>query len=233
MTPTTVGCGEHSEPQHRGDPTGDPLDAMAARIKRTRFSRRTLRLAFFTLAAVLLGNAGYLQAKAALAQVLLERAWDRSAAGATPAKPWPSADTRPVARLRVASLHVNQIVLAGDSGRTLAFGPAWNEASALPGEPGTSVISGHRDTHFSFLREVKNGDTVELDRGGRRLRYRVVAHRIVDARTTRIDAQNADGDRLLLVTCYPFDEWIAGGPLRYVVEALPDREVTTGTDAAP
>lgn len=60
---------------------------MAVRIKRTRFSRRTLRLAFFTLAAVLLGNAGYLQAKAALAQVLLERAWDRSAAGATPAKP--------------------------------------------------------------------------------------------------------------------------------------------------
>jgi sortase A len=181
--------------------------------------RRVSSALLFALAAVLLGNAGYLQAKAALAQVLLERAWQRSLAGERAARPWPWADTRPVARLRVAALAVDQIVLAGDSGRTLAFGPAWNEASALPGDGGASVISGHRDTHFSFLRNVAAGDTIEIDRAGATLRYRVETRVVVDARVTRI-APRSGGDRVLLVTCYPFDGWVAGGPLRYVVEAV-------------
>lgn len=187
-----------------------------------RLSPRRVRLLLFALAALLLGNAGYLQAKAALAQVLLERAWQRSEAGATAVKPWPWADTRPVARLRVAALGVDQIVLAGDSGRTLAFGPAWNEASALPGAAGTSVISGHRDTHFSFLRNVQAGNAIDIERDGASRRYRVVDVRIADARTTRIGTPDAETTRLLLVTCYPFDDWVAGGPLRYVVEAVPE-----------
>lgn len=183
-----------------------------------RNTRRRMTWLLLALAAVLLGNAGYLHAKAALAQVLLERAWQRQLAGDTAAKPWPWADTRPLARLRVASLDIDQIVLAGDSGRSLAFGPAWSEASALPGSGGTSVISGHRDTHFSFLENIDNGDIVEIEHAGTRLRYRVAGHAIVDARRMRI-ATHAGGDRLLLVTCYPFDDWVAGGPLRYVVEA--------------
>lgn len=186
-----------------------------------RVSRRCARLLLLALAAVLCGNAGYLQAKAALAQVLLERAWQRSAAGEAAAKPWPWADTRPIARLRIDALDVDQIVLAGDSGRTLAFGPAWSEASALPGSAGTSVISGHRDTHFSFLRFLKPHDTISVERAGVVRRYRVSATSVVDARTTRVDAgRRSGGDRLLLVTCYPFDDWVAGGPLRYVVEAV-------------
>lgn len=183
-----------------------------------RNARRRTTWMLFALALVLLGNAGYLHAKAALAQVLLERAWHRQLAGDAAARPWPWADTRPLARLRVAALDIDQIVLAGDSGRTLAFGPAWNEASALPGA-GTSVISGHRDTHFSFLRNINNGEIVEIERSGTHLRYSVAGHAIADARTMRI-AADSGGDRLLLVTCYPFDDWVAGGPLRYVVEAV-------------
>lgn len=185
----------------------------------SRRRRRVARLLLIAAAALLLGQAGYLQAKALLAQVLLENAWQRSDAGRTPAKPWPWADTRPVARLQVAALDVDLIVLAGDSGRTLAFGPAWNEASALPGHAGASIVSGHRDTHFAFLRDLQIGEPVEIERAGLRLHYRVRATRVVDARTTRL-AAGIDGDeRLLLVTCYPFDAWVAGGPLRYVVEA--------------
>ena len=180
--------------------------------------RRLGRWLLLLLGCVLVGNAGYLHAKAWLAQQLLERAWQRSLAGDARAKPWPWADTRPLLRLRVARLAVDQIVLAGDSGRSLAFGPAWNEASALPGHAGTSVISGHRDTHFEFLRHVEIGETVEIDDTAGTHRYRVSSRRIVDARQERIDADGADG-RLLLVTCYPFDDWVAGGPLRYVVEA--------------
>ncbi|TDR38984.1 sortase A [Tahibacter aquaticus] len=185
--------------------------------------RRLGRWLLLLLAGVLIGNAGYLHAKAWLAQHLLERAWQRSLAGEAGAKPWPWADTRPLLRLRVARLAVDQIVLAGDSGRSLAFGPAWNEASALPGQAGTSVISGHRDTHFEFLRHVEIGETIEIDDTRGTHRYRVSGRRVVDAREVRIAADGTDG-HLLLVTCYPFDDWVAGGPLRYVVqaEALPD-----------
>jgi sortase A len=183
-----------------------------------RQRHRVVRLALFALAALLLGNAGYLQAKALLAQVLLENAWQRSDAGRNAARPWPWADTRPVARLQVAALDVDLIVLAGDSGRTLAFGPAWNEASALPGQTGTSIVSGHRDTHFAFLRRLQIDDRIDIEHAGEHLRYRVSGTRVVDARTTRL-ATTDDGERLLLVTCWPFDDWVAGGPLRYVVEA--------------
>ncbi|MCQ4164627.1 class GN sortase [Tahibacter harae] len=185
-------------------------------------TRRRLSLLLLLAAGLLCGSAGYVQAKAWLAQLLLEQAWQRSAAGAVAAKPWPWADTRPVARLRVARLGVDQIVLAGDSGRSLAFGPAWNEASAAPGAAGTSVISGHRDTHFEFLRHLSNGDVIEIESRGRLRRYRISAQQVVDARTTRIAAgEGTATSKLLLVTCYPFDGWIAGGPLRYVIEAVP------------
>ncbi|MEO8672245.1 MAG: class GN sortase [Tahibacter sp.] len=181
--------------------------------------RRGVVRALFALAAVcLLADASYTEAKAWLAQELLERAWSRVESGETDAKPWPWADTAPVARLSVERLGIARIVLKGDSGRNLAFGPAWSEASALPGAQGLSVISGHRDTHFAFLRLLHNGDEVLIERAGVTTRYEVGAGRIVDARTTRLAPSDAR-DTLLLVTCYPFDSLVPGGPLRYVIEA--------------
>jgi sortase A len=180
--------------------------------------RRHVMFAAFALAAWQFGAAGYIHAKAWVAQRLLERAWVDVQAGDAQAKPWPWADTTPIARLLVERLGVDQIVLAGDSGRTLAFGPAWNAGSAAPGTSGTSVISGHRDTHFAFLKALRPADEVVLDAGGRRDVYRVDRAQIVDTRTTRVDV-GAAADRLLLVTCYPFDAISARGPLRYVVEA--------------
>jgi sortase A len=180
--------------------------------------RRLVMIAAFALAAWQFGAAGYIHAKAWVAQRLLERAWADVQSGDAHAKPWPWADTSPIARLRVERLGVDQIVLAGDSGRTLAFGPAWNAGSAAPGSRGTSVISGHRDTHFAFLKALRRADEVTLDDGAGRSAYRVDRVRIVDTRTTRI-AVDAAPDRLLLVTCYPFEAIGARGPLRYVVEA--------------
>ena len=42
---------------------------------------------------------------------------------------------------------------------------------------------------------------------------------MVDSRTAVLRA--ADGPALALLTCYPFDTLRAGGPLRWVVTALP------------
>ncbi|MBO9664401.1 class GN sortase [Dokdonella sp.] len=186
---------------------------------------RRLACALAVLAALPLGHAGYLHAKAQLAQVLLERAWHRAQQQGTAPRPWPWADTAPVARLRAARLGIDRIVLDGDSGRTLAFGPGWAPASARPGTHGVVMISAHRDTHFGFLRDLRQGDRLALDgvRGSRR--YRVSDLRVVDSRDG-LAALPAGGDGLVLVTCYPFDAIVPGGPLRYVVSAVADDDVS-------
>lgn len=165
------------------------------------------------------GHAAWIGAKAHLAQVLIRQAWSRASAGARDARPWPWADTHPVARLRVPGRGVETFVLAGASGRTLAFGPGHLDGTPRPGEPGNAVVSGHRDTHFAFLRRLAKGDEVVIEgRDGRRLRYVVADTRVVDEHDLAITADAGD-TRLTLVTCYPFDAIRPGGPLRYVVVA--------------
>jgi sortase A len=166
-----------------------------------------------------IGHAGYIHVKAALAQVLLERSWQRSLRGVSAPRPWPWADTWPVARLRVARIDVDEIVLAGASGRTLAFGPAHVDGSAMPGGEGISVIAGHRDTHFEFLRQLRAGDGLWIDRpDGSSVAYRVRDVAVLDARKDRVPLDVA-ADALELVTCFPFDAIAPGGPLRYRVLA--------------
>jgi sortase A len=185
---------------------------------------RTLRTLAVALAAVgvwQLGHGAWIYAKAELAQVLLQRAWARALAGEVDARPWPWADTRPVARLRVPAHGVDLIVLDGVSGRTLAFGPGHATGSPSPGRAGTAILSGHRDTHFRFLARLRPGDEVIVDTPGRPpAHFRVRETAVVDSRTAVIRSAG-DAAALVLVTCYPFDAVRPGGPLRYVVAAEP------------
>lgn len=166
-----------------------------------------------------LGQGAYIPAKAWLAQELMQRAWTRTEDGETRVTPWPWADTWPVARLTARSGKVNLIVLAGGSGRTLAFGPGHLSASAMPGQFGNSVIAGHRDTHFQFLKEVQLGELLNLESNDGLLHlYKVIALDIVDSRKGSL-LLDTEAAMLSLVTCYPFDARETGGPLRYVVTA--------------
>jgi len=167
-----------------------------------------------------LGHGLWIHVKARLAQHLLQRAWARTLAGERDVKPWPWADTSPVARLTAPAHDVALIVLAGASGRTLAFGPGHAAGSAVPGIAGTAIITGHRDTHFAFLARVHAGDRLVIEVPGRApVVFRVTETLVVDARTAAVLSD--DGmSALVLVTCYPFDAVTAGGPLRYVVAAV-------------
>ena len=164
------------------------------------------------------GEGLWIHAKARLAQFLLERDWNRAVAGEPAPKPWPWADTRPVARLRVVRSGIDLIVLANASGRTLAFGSAYLSSSTQPGGKGTTILTGHRDTHFAFLLKLQPTDEILVETSDRRQhRYVVRDVSIVDGRTAII---GSDGmPRLALVTCYPFDAIMPGGPLRFVVIA--------------
>jgi sortase A len=193
--------------------------------------RRTLGLVIAVLVGVgawHVGHGVWIHVKARLAQHLLQRAWVRTLAGERDVKPWPWADTWPVARLTVPAHGVDLIVLADVSGRTLAFAPGHAVGSSRPGAPGTAIVSGHRDTHFAFLARVRPGDTLVTEAPGQpRAVFRVRETAVVDARTAGVGSR--DGlSALILVTCYPFEAVSAGGPQRYVVaaERVDDHDLT-------
>ncbi|KQP14685.1 sortase [Methylobacterium sp. Leaf93] len=164
---------------------------------------------------VLVG-AAWIPAKATLAQVLLERAFALSLAEGRPVRPWPSADTEPVARLTVAGQSF--VALRGGSGQALAFGPGHLDGTPEAGEPGTAIFAAHRDTQFAVLAAVKPGDVVSVTRrDGRTIRFRISGSRVVPWDASGIDP-TSPGRNIALVTCWPLDGLVQG-PLRLVVEA--------------
>lgn len=189
-----------------------------------RFSRLLLAISLIA-GGCLTSRAVYLRAKAKLAGVLIERAWDESVRTGKPRPPWPWADTHPVARLRIPSLGYNEIVLEGATPRTLAFGPARLLSGAHFGGPGNVVVAGHRTSWFLPLERVALGDTIEVewfDVHHHQLRertYSVNMIRVVLPEDVSLLTPTSD-DELTLVTCYPFGR-SPRSPQRYIVRATP------------
>ena len=200
---------------------------MSGIAKRDAVARRPGRRSITALPAlllvaaglVLLAQAAWIPAKAALAQILLERAFARSLAEGTGVRPWPWADTVPVARIVFPDLRESYVALAGSSGQALAFGPGHVEGTPEAGEPGTAVYAAHRDTQFRSLGRLTVGDPIEvLRRDGRTMRFRVTGHRVARWDASGLDP-DAPGRRLVLVTCWPLDA-VTPGPERLLVEAV-------------
>ena len=186
-----------------------------------------IRPLFLTLAATLVslglwqtGQGLWIYLKAELAQCFLEFAWSKTLKGEREVIPWPWADTWPIGRILVPKHEVDLIILANANGRTLAFGPGHESMSSPPGETGTTILSGHRDTHFQFLEGLSEGEQIIIQQpNGILTPYTIQAIDIVDAHQTTIHL-NHTHNHLVLVTCYPFNAITPGGPLRYVVTAL-------------
>lgn len=203
-------------------PTLTPHCAVESSPLGGSLARRALTALLIAVAlagAASFGDGAYLLGKASAGQWLLHRAWARARATGESIKPWPWADTYPVARLTAPRLGADVLVLAGASGRTLAWGPGHLDGSAPLGDEGNAVVSAHRDTHFRFLRDIAIGDelVVELADGTQR-HYRVRERYVADVRTLRVP-RTAAVPTLTLVTCYPLDAIVPGGPLRLVVVA--------------
>ena len=181
-------------------------------------SRFILPLLLALIGLILFGQGAYIHAKALVAQVLLERAFQKTIATGHETKPWSWADTRPVARIEVKRIHARAIALAGSSGQALAFGPGHVERTPDAGERGVAVYSAHRDTHFAFLKNVVVGDAIDVTRhDGRTFRYQVDATSVVRFDASGIDSL-AGGYELVLSTCWPFDA-LTPGPDRYLLHA--------------
>lgn len=183
------------------------------------------RFAILALAAVavaglaLIGSGLYIKAKAELSQVLLKRSFAEAQSNGGAARPWPWADFTVAATISAPRLGVSEVVLQGASGQALAFGPVLLNGTPEPGDPGTSVIAAHRDTHFAWLKDVRPGDVLVITTtDGNRISYRAGNGRIADWKDNGINVA-AFGQHLALATCWPFDANFRS-PLRYILDAV-------------
>lgn len=186
-----------------------------------------IAMALVGLACWQLGDGLWIYAKARLAHYLIADAWQQTLATGKTAKPWPWADTWPVARLQAIDHNIDLYILEGAHGSALAFGPGHMQGSAYPGTEGVSIVGGHRDTHFRFLQQLEPGDPLRITtNSGTVTSYRVVEQRIANSARAPLRV-TATESQLLLITCYPFDSLRAGGPLRYVVTAVAEQSSAT------
>src|SRR5215208_986964 len=111
----------------------------------------------------------------------------------------------PLGRIRMRSIGVSSVVVAGTGASSLRLGPGHYPGTPLPGARGTVAIAGHRTTYgapFRKLDRLARGDRVELLMPYGTFVYRVERRRIVPPTATWV-TRRAAYDRLILSACHP------------------------------
>lgn len=119
------------------------------------------------------------------------------------------------AQIRIPDIGVDVTVIAGVRRRDLKKGPGHLPGTPLPGQPGNSIISGHRTTYgapFGDLNELTVGDRIEVETA---IGVHVYEVRDAPARCSNEDGlcivqptdlwvtEPLDGGWLTLTTCHP------------------------------
>jgi sortase A len=123
----------------------------------------------------------------------------------------------PLAVLRIPRVGIEVPVLDGTDDLILNRGVGRIQGTALPGEPGNVGIAGHRDGFFRGLKDVVEGDKIEVELADRTDTYVVRNIKIVLPQDTSVLNPTANSS-LTLVTCYPF-YFVGDAPKRYIVLA--------------
>ncbi len=137
----------------------------------------------------------------------------------------------PLGRLTLTRLGIDAVVFEGTSDETLRRGPGHLRGTGWPGEgaPSACVISAHRDTFFRRLEGARPGDVVTLRGGGLAATYRLESRRVVTPDDVGA-LSPSPGDRLTLVTCYPF-HFLGAAPYRLVWTAVRVNDVAARREA--
>jgi sortase A len=119
--------------------------------------------------------------------------------------------------LEIPRLRMSVAVLEGDSERALGIAVGHLPDTPMPWDEGNTALSGHRDTFFRPLKDVRPGDEIRLATGQGRFAYRVRKLMVVGAEDVWV-LRPADGVNLTLITCFPFG-YLGSAPQRFVVQA--------------
>jgi sortase A len=108
-------------------------------------------------------------------------------------------------RIRLPTLHRSYVMVQGTDSSSLHKGPGHYLGTALPGQPGTVAVAGHRTTYLAPFRSIdklRPGDALVLQMPYGRFTYRVQTTRIVKPDAVWV-THNAGYQRLVLSACHP------------------------------
>jgi len=185
---------------------------------RTRGIRGNAPWLLVTAGIVLLAYVGVEYTSMYAEQRRLAKEWEQQNQVTSTLTPTPVSDRTEhdtLTRLSIPKINLDAIVVEGTSRHSLLLGPGHMESSALPGETGNAVITGHRDTFFRHIYELNKGDEIFVRRNGKMFRYQVTGKRVVQPSDISV-THNSDDARLTLITCYP-TYYIGPAPERLVV----------------
>ena len=124
----------------------------------------------------------------------------------------------PLGVIRIRRINVEAPILQGTSDWALNRGVGHIEDTAAPGEPGNAGLAGHRDGFFRALKDIREGDTLELETIGDVATYKVERAWVVTPDDLSVLDQTSLPS-LTLVTCYPF-YFVGSAPQRFIVRAV-------------
>jgi sortase A len=122
-----------------------------------------------------------------------------------------------IGRMEIPRLGLSAIVVEGPGRTALRRGVGHIPGTALPGEAGNVGLSGHRDTFFRPLKDLRTKDEIRFSTLKGDFRYEVESLRVVEPSDVGVLAPSGE-NVLTLVTCYPFF-YIGAAPKRFVVRA--------------
>ena len=122
-----------------------------------------------------------------------------------------------IGRLEIPRLGLSVMVTEGDDHRTLRRAVGHIPGTALPGQIGNIALTGHRDTFFRPLRNIRIDDIVTLSTLQGAFRYRVLATQVVSPDHVSV-LDPGRNEILTLITCHPF-YFVGAAPDRFIVRA--------------
>ena len=122
--------------------------------------------------------------------------------------------------LQIPIIHKELPIVEGTDDDALKQGVGHYTGTVYPGEKDQILLSGHRDTVFTGLDKLRNGDTIIMKMQHGTFAYAVVDTEIVNERDTTVIHSTAPGEVLTLSTCFPFG-YIGNAPKRFIVYATP------------
>ncbi|TXC93438.1 class D sortase [Metabacillus litoralis] len=120
-----------------------------------------------------------------------------------------------IGEISIPKVDISVPIYEGTSEEELEKGAGHYSNSVMPGEDNNTVISGHRDTVFRKLKEVREHDVIKIETAKGIYTYRIEKVRIVDAEDKTVIVPKPEAT-LTLTTCYPFT-YIGNAPERYVL----------------
>ncbi|WP_318508668.1 class D sortase [Bacillus sp. T3] len=124
--------------------------------------------------------------------------------------------------LSIARIDAELPIVEGTDADDLEKGVGHYKGTAWPEGKDQIVLSGHRDTVFRRMGELKVGDELVVKVPYGNFTYVIEGTKIVEADDLTVIKPTAPDEVLTVTTCYPF-RYVGNAPQRYIITAKPKK----------